>query len=279
MINARFSVRTLVFYRSLAPVARLMFPNISMIAVQSREDLERFASLPIAREKLTLTGNLKHDLITQGPQDRAAIEAFLDSAEWKDKRIFCAGSTHPEEEDIILDAFLKMRAAVPDVRLILAPRHPETALSSAEKLRKRGLASPLWSQRSHARPGPDCLLLDETGRLTDIYYFSDVVFVGGTLDDTGGHNVLEPSAFSKPVFFGPNVKHAREGARALMDKNGGFMVKTAEELADKTISLLKDPSALREAGAASKAALQSLQGATDKTLALLGTAINDQTAR
>jgi 3-deoxy-D-manno-octulosonic-acid transferase len=275
MINARISSRTLSFYRLLAPAARLIFANIGSIAAQSRADLERYKLLPGVTDKLVLTGNLKHDLVAQGPQDRAAIETFLGQTGWKGKKIFCAGSTHPAEEDRVLDAFLKIRAAVPDARLILAPRHPETARSSADKLRKRTLVSPLWSQRAHARPGPDCLLIDETGRLSDIYYFSDVVFVGGTLDDTGGHNVLEPSAFSKPVLFGPNIKHTREGAEALINKNGGFMVKTTEELADKTISLLKDPSALQKAGAASKAALESLQGSTGRTLAVLKTVLHD----
>ncbi len=266
MINARISSRTLAFYRLLAPVARLMFANIARIAVQGRGDRERYKLLPGVTDKLVLTGNLKHDLVVQGPQDRTAVEAFLGQAEWTGKRILCAGSTHPAEEDLILDAFLKIRAAVPDARLILAPRHPETAPSSAARLRKRALVSPLWSQRAHARPGPDCLLLNETGRLADVYYFSDVVFVGGTLDDTGGHNVLEPSAFSKPVLFGPNIKHTREGAEALINNNGGFMVKTTEEMAQRIISLLKDPAALAKAGAASRCALESLQGATARTM-------------
>jgi 3-deoxy-D-manno-octulosonic-acid transferase len=249
----------------LTPLARMVFGGMEEIAAQSRGDFERYALLTGAG-KLVLTGNLKHDLIVRQPQDRAAIETFLEQADWKEKKIICAGSTHPDEEDRILDAFLKIRAAVPDARLILAPRHPETAALSAEKLRKRTLVAPLWSQRSHARPGPDCLLLDETGRLADIYYFSAVVFVGGTLDDTGGHNVLEPSAFSKPVLFGPDIRHTREGAEALMRKNGGFMVKTADELAEITISLLKDPAALAKAGEASRAALESLQGATTRTM-------------
>jgi len=265
MINARISGRTLKFYRFLTPLARMVFGGMEEIAAQSRGDFERYALLTGAG-KLVLTGNLKHDLIVRQPQDRAAIETFLEQADWKEKKIICAGSTHPDEEDRILDAFLKIRAAVPDARLILAPRHPETAALSAEKLRKRTLVAPLWSQRSHARPGPDCLLLDETGRLADIYYFSAVVFVGGTLDDTGGHNVLEPSAFSKPVLFGPDIRHTREGAEALMRKNGGFMVKTADELAEITISLLKDPAALAKAGEASRAALESLQGATTRTM-------------
>ena len=297
MINARISPRTAGFYELFAPIARLMFRNISRIAVQSRDDFERYKALLGGTDKLALTGNMKHDLVVPKPQDRAEIESFLERAEWKGKRIFCAGSTHPEEENIILEAFLKIRAALPDARLILAPRHPETAASSAVLLREKGLVAPRWSQRAHARPallaegvnrgqhlgdkpqsesqkggawsGPDCLLVDEIGRLADIYGFSDVVFVGGTLDETGGHNVLEPSAFSKPVLFGPNIKHTRDGAEALINKNGGFMVGTADELADKIISLLKDPVALREAGAASKAALESLQGATAKTLALI----------
>ena len=271
MINARISDRTLGFYKLLAPVSRLMFSNIGMIAAQSPDDLERYQVLLGGADKLVLTGNMKHDLIVQKPQDRAEIEAFLELADWKGKKIFCAGSTHPDEENIILEAFLKVKAALPDTRLILAPRHPETAASSSARLREKSLVSPRWSRRAHARPDPDCLLLDETGRLADIYYFSDVVFVGGTLDDTGGHNVLEPSALSKPVFFGPNIKHTRAGALALMNKNGGFMVKTADELADRIISLLKDPVLLARAGEASKAALESLQGATRKTLAILET--------
>ncbi len=297
MINARISRRTLDFYRGFAPISRLMFANIAGLAVQSREDFERFAKLLGGTEKLVLTGNIKYDLVDPRPRDRAEIEKFIEMFGWKGKTIFCAGSTHHAEEELLLEAFLKVKKELPDIRLIIAPRHPETAQNTASKLSAKGITAPLWSARAHARPallekpaeektggsmelpeqmarvyaGPDCLLIDELGLLADIYYFSDIAFVGGTLDATGGHNVLEPSAFSKPVLFGPNVKNTLEGAQALINMNGGFMVKTADELADKIISLLKDPSALKAAGSASKAALESLQGATQKTLSLMQT--------
>jgi 3-deoxy-D-manno-octulosonic-acid transferase len=266
MINARISGRTLGFYSLLSPLIRLMFNNIWKIAVQSGDDLERYSLLPGVANKLLLTGNIKYDLVAQKPRDRAELEVFFEQIGWKGKRIFCAGSTHPEEENIILDAFLKVKAEVPEARLVLVPRHPETSAASLSRLRKKCLVAPLWSQREYARPCPDCVLIDEIGRLADIYCFSEVVFVGGTLDDTGGHNLLEPSVFSKPVFFGPNIRHTREGAKTLMDKNGGFMVKTADELAEKIISLLQNPSALSQAGAASRSALESLQGATARTM-------------
>ncbi len=266
IINARISARTLGFYRLFSPLSRLMFANICKIAAQSRGDLERYDLLLGGAEKLTLTGNIKHDLVDLQPQGRAAIMEFIEAAGWKDKKIFCAGSTHPAEENVILEAFIKIKEALPDTRMIIAPRHPETASETASRIRNKGLIAPLWSQRAHARPGPDCLLVNEFGRLADIYSYSDVVFVGGTLDDTGGHNVLEPAALAKPVLFGPNIKHTQEGAQALMNRNGGFMVCTADELADKTISLLKDPAALKEAGIAAKAALEALKGATALTL-------------
>jgi len=273
MINARISGRTLGFYNLFSPVSRLMFGNISAIAAQSRGDLERYGLLPGVTKDLVLTGNMKHDMVVPKAGDRTEIGAFFEQAGWKDKKIFCAGSTHPEEEDIILDAFLKIKAALPETRLILAPRHPETAASSADRLRERGITSPRWSLRANIRTGPDGALIDEMGWLADMYYFADVVFVGGTLDDTGGHNVLEPSALAKPVLFGPNIKNTRDGALALINKNGGFMVKTADELAAVVISLLKDPAALAAAGASSKAALESLQGATARTLALIGSSL------
>ena len=269
MINARISERTLACYRVIAPISRLMFDNIARIAVQSSWDLERYKLLTGGEAKLVLTGNIKHDLVDPQPQGRFEIMEYIERAGWKDKKIFCAGSTHPQEEDVILDAFLKVKKTLPDTRLIIAPRHPETASGTATRIRNKNLIAPLWSNRAHARPDPDCLLMDEMGRLADIYSCSDVAFVGGTLDDTGGHNVLEPSAFSKPVLFGPNVKHASEGARALLNGNGGFMIGTADNLADKIISLLNDPAFLRASGAASKAALESLQGATQKTAAVI----------
>jgi 3-deoxy-D-manno-octulosonic-acid transferase len=272
MINARISGRTLGFYKFLSPVSRLIFGKIAKIAAQSAGDLERFRLLPGLTGKPVLTGNIKHDLVCAGPQDRGEVEAFIRQAGWKGKKIFCAGSTHPGEEGMILEAFLKVKAAIPDARLILAPRHPETAAASSARLSEKGIAAPRWSRRSHARMDPDALLVDEIGRLADLYSFSDVVFVGGTLDGTGGHNVLEPAAFSKPVLFGPDIRHTLDGALALMNMNGGFMVKTADELAGKIIRLLKDPASLAEAGAASKTALESLQGATARTLTLIETA-------
>ncbi|MDO8803826.1 MAG: glycosyltransferase N-terminal domain-containing protein [Elusimicrobiota bacterium] len=268
MVNARISNRTAALYRALAPLSRLAFTGVKQVLAQTEQDARRFRSLPGLEGKVSVTGNLKHDMLGVSAAGQDKVRDFLEASAWDGYPVFTAGSTHPSEEPVIIEAWLEAKKKNPGLKLALVPRHPERLLESEAVLKAHGAAFIRWSS-TVIPEGTDCLLVDAMGLLQAFYAFSSVCFVGGTLDDTGGHNLLEPALFSKPVLFGPNYRNARNAGEALLKEKGGFLTETAPQMAETICLLLKDPAALKSAQENAARTLASLQGATAKTLAVI----------
>ncbi|MDA8132346.1 MAG: hypothetical protein M0011_12660 [Elusimicrobia bacterium] len=266
MVNARLSPSTAALYRALGPFTRLAFTGVRKVLAQSEEDAARFETLPGLAGKVSVTGNLKHDLLPAGStvSEEEIRKRFLPAA-WGADPVFTAGSTHPPEEPAIIDAWLEARKKTPALRLVLVPRHPERIAETEAVLASRGITHVRWTQGAADSSEP-CLLVDKMGILSFFYAVSDVCFVGGTLDDTGGHNLLEPAIFGKPVLFGPNYRNARAAGLALIKEKGGFLTGTAPEMAEILSALLSDPAAMKTAADNAARTLTSLKGATSKTV-------------
>lgn len=262
MVNARISGGTAALYRALAPLSRLAFSGVKKVLAQSERDAERFSRLPGLEGKVTVTGNLKHDMLGISAAGADKVKGFIAAAGWQGAPVFTAGSTHPPEEPVIIDAWLAAKKKVPGLRLALVPRHPERLVETEALLKARGVAYSLWSGPKAA----DCLVVDAMGLLQALYAESAVCFVGGTLDDTGGHNLLEPALFGKPALFGPNYRNARHAGDTLLKMKGGFLAETAPQMADILSGLLTDPAALQAARENSSKTLAALKGATAKTI-------------
>ncbi len=263
LVNARISPGTARLYRSLGPFTRLAFTGVRGVLAPTQADADRFAALPGLAGKVSLTGNLKHDLLGISAAGAEKVKGFMAASGWSGAPVLTAGSTHPPEEPAIVDAWLKAREKVPELKLVLVPRHPERLGETEELLVGRGIEFTRWSRA--AGPAKDCLLVDAMGLLQAFYSVSAVCFVGGTLDDTGGHNLLEPALFGKPALFGPNYRNARQAGDALIKQKGGFLVETASQLAGTLVRLLTDRAAMAAAQADSSRALSSLKGATERT--------------
>jgi 3-deoxy-D-manno-octulosonic-acid transferase len=157
--------------------------------------------------------------------------------------VWLAASVREGEEGVIAGAFARLRATVPDCRLVLAPRHPEHARASAAALGARGIASRRRSAGiARIAPG-DALVLDTLGEMLDFCAAADLAFVGGSLVPLGGHNLLEPAALGLPVVSGPHLDNVRETADALIKAGALTVVDEADELADALLNLLADPEA------------------------------------
>ncbi|MEQ1920572.1 MAG: 3-deoxy-D-manno-octulosonic acid transferase, partial [Elusimicrobiota bacterium] len=203
------------------------------------------------------------------PAASAAALAKIAALGWKNDPLFVAGSTHPFEEEMVLASFLAARAAVPRLRLVLAPRHLERAADAADLLAHAGLKLARWSGASEA--GRDALILDEMGVLPSFYALARAAFVGGTLVKVGGHNLLEPASAGVPVLFGPHTGHIARPAELLSAHGGGGRrVFDATELAERLTEFAKDESAARAAGASARAVADRLRGASARTLEALG---------
>lgn len=264
IVNARLSPSTAGLYRALAPLARLAFSGVRQVLAQTPADAARYGALAGLAGKVTVTGNLKHDMLGVSAAGQDKVKDFIAAGGWGGAPVFTAGSTHPPEEPVIIDAWLEARAAVPGLKLAIVPRHPERLAETEKLLEGRGVTYTRWTQA--AGPAADCLLVDAMGLLQALYAVSAVCFVGGTLDDTGGHNLLEPALFGKPALFGPNYRNARHAGDALLKQKGGFLTETAPQLAKTLTLLLTDPASLRAAQNNATATLAALRGATQKTI-------------
>ena len=266
MVNARISEKTFSLYRALWPLTRLAFSGVKQVLAQTAADAGRFRLLAGLEGRVTETGNLKHDLLGVSAAGQDKVREFLEASDWHGCPVFTAGSTHPEEEPVIIEAWLEARKKISNLKLVLVPRHPERLSESEAALEKASATYMRWSSPV-VHYGTDCLLVDAMGLLQAFYAVSDICFVGGTLDDTGGHNLLEPALFSRPALFGPNYRNAQHAGDALIKGKGGFLAETAFQLTEILDLLLSDPAAMAAARANSSKILASLRGATGKTIA------------
>jgi 3-deoxy-D-manno-octulosonic-acid transferase len=212
--------------------------------MQSREDAERILRLGADERKVSVVGSLKF-AARREVRDRADFSAVAQ----QDKRWLVAGSTHGGEEEILLAAFRAVRSQGARLSMVLAPRHPQRFTEVAGLLKTRQFN---FIRRSEAQAErlfeKDILLLDTVGELADFFAVGDIAFVGGSLIDAGGHNVLEPARFGKPILFGPFMTNFKAIADEMIREGAGIVVQGVEDLARETAKLLSDTGLRRRMG-------------------------------
>ena len=226
----------------------------------------------IAPGKLHLTGNLKYDSLLQG-KDAARLSEFrrlLDSPEIAGP-VWLAASTHPGEEEVVLDAYERLLAPSPALSLIIAPRHPQRAPDLAKLLHSRGLAFQLWSRLKsgdETRRHP-VVIIDTIGDLFTLYGLADVSFIGGSLVPHGGQNILEPAAWGRVPIYGPHLENFLWAQAILEEVGAGIMVTDAASLAQAVQHFLAHPEISAELGRLAQAALIPHQGAARRQAELI----------
>lgn len=233
LANGRISPQSFRYYRWARPVLRKVFPHYALLMMQSEEDAQRICRMGAPAERVTVTGNLKFDSDLIQKDSVAALRQDLEAHFLpgnKDAALIVAGSTHPGEEQILLQVFRELRntAGLETARLVLAPRHPER-FDEVEALAVRaGFSVRRRSRHDGDREAP-VLLLDTMGELAEVYRFASLVFVGGTLVRHGGHSILEPAAFSKAIVVGPSMENFR-AIRDAFHAQGALYQITADAL-------------------------------------------------
>jgi len=272
LVNARLSDRSLRRYQWVRGFMRQVLGNLDRICAQSETDQERFYSLGAAKDRVVVTGNLKFDF---SPPRLGEFPLTLRKALGIAGRqpVVVAASTMPGEEALLLPAWAEIRRRFPRSLLILAPRHPArfaevAALLSGQgrefvsrttlQMGEHGIASQLASA--------EILLLDTIGELSGIFELAIVVFLGGSLVPTGGHNLLEPAFWAKPIVFGPHMENFRDIARLFLESGAALQVPDSGELAAVIFELLTDASRAKRLGEAARAVLDRQRGATDRVL-------------
>ncbi len=268
MVNGRISESSFRGYRLLGLIFRKVIASFSFICMQSEADAARVRALGAPPDRMTVTGNMKYDRAMEGVSRDAAEGALALLGLGGGSKIFVAGSTHRGEEEAILTAFQELRRAHPDLILVVAPRHPERFTEVADLMVARGVK---MVRRSQVRGmhGAEAILLDSIGELSQVYAAATLIFVGGSLVPSGGHNPLEAAAHGKPVLFGPHMDNFLDVATRLLEEGGGIRVNSREELVVRARSLLDDGALLISLGERAAATVRRNQGACQATYSVV----------
>jgi 3-deoxy-D-manno-octulosonic-acid transferase len=272
LINGRLSEKSARGYGKLAGLTAPMLRRISHAGIQNGADTARFLALGMTAECAEVTGNIKFDLTLDDDLRSRAALLKSDLSEPGQRLVWIAASTHQGEDELILDAFARIRAAdfpaAKNLLLVLVPRHPERFDSVAQLCEKRGFALARRAQGDSTR-GKDILLGNTMGELMLLFGASDMVFMGGSLVPNGGHNFIEPAAWQLPLVSGEHLFNFAEVARLLRVAGALTLAANAEQLAQQLLALIKDETARTEAGAAAAQVARDNRGALDKTLAFI----------
>jgi 3-deoxy-D-manno-octulosonic-acid transferase len=268
LANGRLSDRSFRRYRLVRGAMRRVLGDVTVFAMQSDEDARRVIALGALPERVVVTGNLKHEPLPDPAGAADLWHRLLGLA--PGQPVWIAGSTHRGEDEAVLEAHRRARATHADLVLVLAPRHPERVGEVMKLVAASGVAGIRRSALSGGRATESpVIVLDTVGELAQLYSIADVVFVGGSLQALGGHNMLEPALRGKPVLFGPHTSNFREAATMLVDAGGGVVVRDAAELGTQLQRLLADPALRARQGAAAREAAASRHGACRTTLDLV----------
>jgi 3-deoxy-D-manno-octulosonic-acid transferase len=272
LINGRISSRSYPRYRLARPFFRRVLADVDRFCMQSDESARRLIDLGADPSRVTITGSLKFDSmqaptpIAHGTRDR--VLRFFRLA--PNRVVLVAGSTLRGEEAAVLRAFARIKATVPGALAIVAPRQPERFGEVERLARDAGFVTVRRSDLPiDAEPRADVVVLDTLGELAQLYQLATAVFVGGSLVDQGGHNILEPAIFGKPIVFGPHMQNFKEIADTFLSNDAAVQVHSDRELEDAILALTTDPVRRARLGAAARALVEANRGAKDKTLAVI----------
>ena len=276
IVNGRISSRSFGRYRAVRPWIAAALGGLDFLCAQDAAAGDRFRRLGAAPARVQVTGNMKyHFRPDPAARDRLGAALGLTGNGWW----WVAGSTRTGEEEIVLHAFAAARQKHPDLRLVLAPRHPGRFADAAERIEQAGF--PVVRRSSLPAPvgePPAVILLDSLGELTQLYGLARCAFVGGSLVPKGGHNPIEPAAWGVPVLFGPHMENFAPIAAALRDAGGAWQEADADGLAARIDLLRSDRELHRRAGKAAADCARLHRGAVERTIASIEAAIGGSRA-
>jgi 3-deoxy-D-manno-octulosonic-acid transferase len=267
LVNARLSEKSLAGYRRFRKLIGKTLGAVTQIAARTPLDAERFVSLGADPEKVMVSGNLKFEQhIPAGLYEKAAQLR----GEWGVNRpVWIAGSTHDGEDELILAAFGEIRTTVSNCLLVLVPRHPERFVAVAELCRRHGYRIVLRSERLSCEADTAVFIGDSMGELLMFYAAADVAFVGGSLVDAGGHNMLEPAALGIPVVTGPHVSNFPEVCKLLLTAGACRQVENTEQLRETVQHWLQDGGERKRIGEKGREAVEQNRGALATVLEMI----------
>lgn len=265
LANGRLSQRSAKGYGRFSKLTAPMLAEMSLLAVQTEAEVQRFRDLGARPETVEVTGSIKFDL-TIDPQLLQRATELRSQWQAQDRPVWIAASTHEGEDEVVLDAHRRLLANHPDALLILVPRHPERFNSVFDLCQREGFATVRRSTGANVDAQTSVLLGDTMGELLFLYALADSAFVGGSLVPNGGHNLLEPAALAKPVLSGPHLFNFLDIAAQLREAGALAEVDDAEGLAVEVQRLFELPRDAQRMAEAGLAVMRRNQGALQRLL-------------
>lgn len=269
VVNGKMSEKTLKVWKIFPSFSKKLFGLIDHFCVQSERYAKRLEELGIPLSKLSVTGNLKLDVEPKRlkPEELGEIRAKWGLTE--QDRVLVAGSTHAGEEELMLDVFKKLSPAFPRLKLIIVPRHPERFNEVEKLLAHSPFKTAKLSLLENTKAPWQVLLVDKMGSLNLCYQLSHLAIVCGSYNSkVGGHNILEPCFFGKPVIFGPYMHTQLDLVDLVNEYQAGLQI-ASSQLSEKLHTLLSSNAEQQFLGGNGLKLLKALQGTTKKTLSII----------
>ena len=280
LINGRISDDSFRGYKLIKPFMKRVLKKVDCFSMQSEKDKKHILQLGAIQERVFNSGNTKFDMdeFQVTSEDRRKMEKEFNPG---DKfPVIVAGSTHPDEEEQFLSTFKSIKEEFDGARLILAPRHIKRTEDIASLYEEAGFSTVRRTDMNgNVSSDFEVILLDTIGELAEIYSIGDLVFVGGSLVNKGGHNILEPAMQGKMVFFGPHMQNFRANVELVKNYEVGIQVENSEQLTRKMLYYLRNRDELHEKGRKARKMVEENRGAALENAELLAELLQEDQGR
>lgn len=267
IINARLSTNSAKGYKKIPRLVRPVLRMVGKIAAQTEEDKQRFIDIGAKAECVDVTGNVKFDIKIDTKIIQRAKD--LKNKLFSDRYVWIIASTHKGEEAIFFELYTQLKKIIPELLLLVVPRHPERFVEVKELAEKRQLVTCMRSSNQSCGSEIDVYIADTMGELKLLYGVADISFVGGSMVPVGGHNILEPAAMSIPIIFGPYMVNSKNIANDVVKLGAAIQCADKKALIDSVLHLYKTPEDKIAMVMSMSNFLKNNQGATEKTSVLI----------
>ncbi|MEI7994649.1 MAG: lipid IV(A) 3-deoxy-D-manno-octulosonic acid transferase [Methylococcaceae bacterium] len=267
IINARLSEKSSRGYQKIPSLVHPALAQVCCIATQTQDDANRFIAIGADSEKVHTLGNIKFDV--EVPQSILANGLQIKANLFGGRFVWLIASTHKGEEEIFMEVYKEIQQKIPELLLVIVPRHPER-FSDVKKLCDQfQLSLAMRSADARIHTETDVYLVDTMGELKMLYAASDVAFVGGSMVPSGGHNILECAAVGVPVMFGPHMANFKEIANGVLNHNGAIQCQNKDDIIHAILALYEQPAYRQELAEKGKTFVLQNQGAVSRICAIL----------
>ena len=267
IVNARLSENSARGYRKIQTLIAPALAGVKLIAAQTQDDAKRFIAIGASSESVCVPGNIKFDVTVSAEVIEQGLQLKNDL--FGDRFVWLIASTHKDEEAIFLEIYQQIKLEIPELLLMIAPRHPERFSEVKKLCEHRQLAVAIRTANENCTANTDVYLADTMGELKMLYAAADIAFVGGSMVAVGGHNILEALAVGTPVLFGPYMANFKDIAEGTLRQDAAIQCRDHEQIIAALLALYSDPAYRRSLIKKGKAFVRQNQGATARIIDLL----------